>query len=128
MHKQTVVRSCKPGSSGVVREVYSDPVETLSRVAHEIEENIAETADARLADYEKQKASLKNSQIQVIEVYHVICGNPGMGIMQTTSVISDGDSLRHTVDALLKETEDQCSPNFGGMVYIRKAWMHKVAT
>jgi hypothetical protein len=128
MNKQTVVRSSKPGASGVVRQGYSDPVDTLGRVAHEIQANLAETADARLADYEKQKESLKNPQIQVIEVYHVFCGSPSMGMMQTTSVISDGDSLRHTVDALIRETEDPKSMNHGGVIYIRKAWMHKTAT
>lgn len=129
MSRQEVVYSSKPGSNGVVRRMPDrDPVDTLAKIASEITANLAAEADARLADYEKQKDSVKNPKIQVVEVYHVICGSPGMGGMQTTSVISDGDSLRHTVDALIKETEDPKSPNHGGMVYIRKAWMHRVAT
>ena len=116
MSKQEIVYSSKPGSKGVLKRM-PDPVDTLTH-----------QADVRLADYEKQKESLKNPKIQVVEVYHVICGNPSIGMMQTTSVISDGDSLRHTVDALIKETEDPKSMNRGCLIYIRKAWMHRVAT
>jgi hypothetical protein len=119
MPKQTVVPTCRSSASGVVRRVYDhDEVPAL------VTEAVVEKADALLADYEEQKASVKNPKIQTVDVYHVMCGNSTMGYTPTI-VVCDEQSLRHTVDTVLNETLDPKSPIYGGMVYIRKSSMNR---